>query len=120
MKLSILIASLASLSGALADRVDLWERPNFRGPHATYVSASMPLLSSEAGKRGNLWGVILKANIKIIQTLGGRNRGIMAVPFVFRSYSWHRTEGSTCCAGFCKGNMPLRFRTWCGSGYHPL
>ncbi|QVM06956.1 hypothetical protein D8B26_001662 [Coccidioides posadasii str. Silveira] len=72
MKLSILIASLASLSGALADRVDLWERPNFRGPHATYAE-----------------------------------EGIMAVPFVFRSYSWHRTEGSTCCAGFCKGNMTV-------------
>ncbi|KMU88959.1 hypothetical protein CIHG_06760 [Coccidioides immitis H538.4] len=45
MKLSILIASLASLSGALADRVDLWERPNFVGS-MQLMRKSMPPDSS--------------------------------------------------------------------------
>ncbi|WEW60769.1 hypothetical protein PRK78_006257 [Emydomyces testavorans] len=38
MKLSMAIASLATLSGALADRVDIWERVNYRGQHMSYVS----------------------------------------------------------------------------------
>ncbi|EEP80442.1 predicted protein [Uncinocarpus reesii 1704] len=41
MKLALL-ATLAALSGALADRVEVWENMNYRGRQSSYVSPSRP------------------------------------------------------------------------------